>query len=196
MKENDVIPIVVLRRTGSFQKEMNKSTFNAREFTRELDLISDKNLFKKGLHWATGKGRLFIIAGSEYPTMKLVKYSPITADHPGYWPIPTCWARIKGMKTILVSKDINLRMKALSLGILAEDYINDKVTMDKMYSKKATKCMRMSAPNWLIECTAARWNSTRRIWILIGCGTTGMLYSQKQPFQSIPGSRTYLRPIK
>ena len=32
------------------------------------------------------------------------------------------------MKTILVSKDINLRMKARSLGMLAEDYINDKVT--------------------------------------------------------------------
>jgi PhoH-like ATPase len=32
------------------------------------------------------------------------------------------------MKTILVSKDINLRMKARSLGLLAEDYITDKVT--------------------------------------------------------------------
>lgn len=39
------------------------------------------------------------------------------------------------MKTILVSKDINLRMKALSLGILAEDYINDKVTDINVFEK-------------------------------------------------------------
>ena len=31
------------------------------------------------------------------------------------------------MKTILVTKDVNLRMKARSIGIACEDYINDKV---------------------------------------------------------------------
>jgi len=43
------------------------------------------------------------------------------------------------MKTILVSKDINLRMKARSLGLLAEDYINDKVVnVDIFYKGEET----------------------------------------------------------
>lgn len=38
-------------------------------------------------------------------------------------------------KTILITKDINLRMKALSLGLMAEDYINDKVTNHNIFDK-------------------------------------------------------------
>jgi PhoH-like ATPase len=41
----------------------------------------------------------------------------------------------KNTKTILVTKDINLRMKALSLGLDAEDYINDKVTNFNVFEK-------------------------------------------------------------
>ena len=42
----------------------------------------------------------------------------------------------KKAKTILVSKDINLRMKARSLGILAEDYFNDKITSKDIFDKE------------------------------------------------------------
>ena len=128
-EENDVhIPIVVLEELDHFKKGNEQINFNAREFTRELDLISDMNLFKKGASLGEGKGRLFIIAGSEYPEVIAKVFTDRTADHHILADTYQLSQNKKGMKTILVSKDINLRMKALSLGILAEDYINDKVT--------------------------------------------------------------------
>lgn len=39
------------------------------------------------------------------------------------------------MKTILVTKDVNLRMKARSIGLLCEDYINDKVINVDIFEK-------------------------------------------------------------
>ena len=135
-EENDVhIPIVVLGELDHFKKGNEQINFNAREFTRELDLISDMNLFKKGASLGDGKGRLFIIAGSEYPDEISKVFTDRTADHRILADTYQLSQNKKGMKTILVSKDINLRMKALSLGILAEDYINDKVTDINVFEK-------------------------------------------------------------
>ena len=93
------------------------------------------NLFKKGASLGDGKGRLFIIAGSEYPDEISKVFTDRTADHRILADTYQLSQNKKGMKTILVSKDINLRMKALSLGILAEDYINDKVTDINVFEK-------------------------------------------------------------
>ncbi|OQC34883.1 MAG: PhoH-like protein [Bacteroidetes bacterium ADurb.Bin057] len=42
------------------------------------------------------------------------------------------------MKTILVTKDINMRIKARSIGLTAEDYINDKVMNIEVFNKSET----------------------------------------------------------
>ena len=49
-QENDIyLPIVVLEELDKFKKGNEQINFNAREFVRELDLITDDNLFTKGL---------------------------------------------------------------------------------------------------------------------------------------------------
>lgn len=51
-QENDIyLPIVVLEELDKFKKGNEQINFNAREFVRELDLITDDNLFTKGRHW-------------------------------------------------------------------------------------------------------------------------------------------------
>lgn len=45
------------------------------------------------------------------------------------------------MKSILVTKDVNLRMKARSIGLLCEDYINDKVINVDIFENRM-KCSR------------------------------------------------------
>ena len=47
------------------------------------------------------------------------------------------WLTVKypKMKNILVTKDVNLRMKARSIGILCEDYITDKVVNVDIFEK-------------------------------------------------------------
>ena len=46
------------------------------------------------------------------------------------------------MKNILVTKDVNLRMKARSIGILCEDYITDKVVNVDIL-KSRTRCSKI-----------------------------------------------------
>lgn len=135
-EENDIyIPIVVLEELDHFKKGNEQINFNAREFSRELDLIADDRLFKKGASLGEGRGRLFIIAGNEYPEAISQVFSERTPDHRILADTYVITKKFKNNKTILVSKDINLRMKALSLGVLAEDYINDKVTNLNIFDK-------------------------------------------------------------
>lgn len=135
-EENDIyIPIVVLEDLDHFKKGNEQINFNAREFSRELDLIANDNLFKKGAELGDGKGKLFIVAGNGYPEAISAIFPEKTPDHRILADTYNIGQKSKTTKTILVSKDINLRMKALSLGILAEDYINDKVTDINIFEK-------------------------------------------------------------
>lgn len=135
-EENDVfIPIVVLEELDHFKKGNEQINFNAREFTRELDLVADEDLFDKGASLGPGKGKLFIVADYDYPDIITKSFSEKTIDHRILAVTYTIAQRKKKNKTILVTKDINLRMKALSLGLPAEDYINDKVTNINIFDK-------------------------------------------------------------
>lgn len=135
-EENDVyIPIVVLEELDQFKKGNEQINFNAREFARELDLAANETLFTKGVDLGKGKGRLFILAGSDYPDVFVRSFVERTADHRILAATYTLREQKKTVRTVLVTKDINLRMKALSMGIEAEDYINDKVTNINIFEK-------------------------------------------------------------
>lgn len=136
-EENDIyLPIVVLEELDHFKKGNEQINFNAREFSRELDLIANEKLFKKGADIGDGKGKLFIVTNADYPDFISNSFLERTPDHR----ILAVTYQLKkskpSVKTILVTKDINLRMKALSLGLEAEDYINDKVTNHNIFEKQ------------------------------------------------------------
>jgi len=127
-EENDIyLPIVVLEELDKFKKGSDQINYNAREFVRELDALTSNDLFLKGASLGDGKGTLYIVTGDKFTEKVALSFPEKTADNR----ILSCatWvAETKPkMKTILVTKDINLRMKARALGITVEDYINDKV---------------------------------------------------------------------
>jgi len=135
-EENDIyIPIVVLEELDHFKKGNEQINFNAREFARELDLIADDKLFSKGADIGEGKGKLFILTGGDYPDIIAKSFLERTCDHRILAATYVLREEKKKHKTVLISKDINLRMKALSLGLDAEDYINDKVTDFNVFEK-------------------------------------------------------------
>ncbi|MDD5186292.1 MAG: PIN domain-containing protein, partial [Paludibacter sp.] len=135
-EENDIyIPIVVLEELDHFKKGNEQINFNAREFARELDLIADDKLFSKGADIGEGKGKLFILTGGDYPDIIARSFLERTCDHRILAATYVLREEKKKHKTVLISKDINLRMKALSLGLDAEDYINDKVTDFNVFEK-------------------------------------------------------------
>lgn len=129
-EENDIyLPIVVLEELDKFKKGNEQINYNAREFVRELDALTSNDLFLKGAPLGPGKGTLYIVTGDKFQDKIYQSFPEKTPDHR----ILSCTLSVadkekdKKVKTILVTKDINLRMKARSLGIEVEDYINDKV---------------------------------------------------------------------
>ena len=127
-EENDIyLPIVVLEELDKFKKGSDQINYNAREFVRELDLLTSNDLFLKGASLGPGKGTLYVVTGDKYQEKIALSFPEKTADHR----ILSCTLSVAEkspkIKTILVTKDVNLRMKARSLGILVEDYITDKV---------------------------------------------------------------------
>ncbi len=136
-QENDIyIPIVVLEELDKFKKGNDEINYNARQFARELDSISDNDFFKKGASLGEGLGRLFIALPQE-PSEKVQKaFIEKIPDHRILAFTDYLSQKDKRHKTILVTKDINLRMKARALDLLAEDYYNDKITNKDIFDKE------------------------------------------------------------
>jgi PhoH-like ATPase len=135
-QENDIIiPITVLEELDRFKKGNDIINFQAREFTRELDKISGDQLFNGGLPLGKGMGKLSIETGKPFSEKLHHSFPENTPDHRILAIAENVFAKFKEERpVILVTKDINLRMKAKSLGIMAEDYENDKVAnIDELY---------------------------------------------------------------
>ncbi len=139
-EENDIyIPIVVLEELDKFKKGSEQINFNARAFVRKLDEISAPDIFEKGVSLGEDRGRLFIpIKGQRNEHVHDAFFGNI-ADHRIIAIAMTLAQEHPTEKTILVTKDVNMRMKALALGLLAEDYINDKVTRVDLFQTSETE---------------------------------------------------------
>lgn len=133
-EENDiVIPIVVLEELDRFKRGNDLINFHAREFTRELDKLSGDALFNGGISLGEDLGKLSIETGKAYSEEMKKSFPENTPDH-RILAIAQHLQKEQGNKIILITKDINLRMKAKALGIIAQDYKNDKVAnLDDLY---------------------------------------------------------------
>ncbi|MFW5821726.1 MAG: PhoH family protein, partial [Bacteroidota bacterium] len=134
-QENDIIiPITVLEELDRFKKGNDIINFQAREFTRELDKISGDQLFNGGLPLGKKMGKLAIETGKPFSEKLKNSFPENTADHRILAIAEHLEQKFDNQSVILVTKDINLRMKAKSLGIMSEDYQNDMVkNIDDIY---------------------------------------------------------------
>ena len=136
-EEHDVyLPMVTIEELDNNKKGMTEVARNARQVSRFLDEIirgAKKGDISSGIplaraHDKTPSGTLFLqtLNGSAIPT----SLSGDKADNQ----ILGVALELKRAHTtrsvILVSKDINMRIKARALGVDAEDYFNDKVLED------------------------------------------------------------------
>lgn len=135
-QENDIyLPIVVLEELDKFKKGNEQINFNAREFVRELDSLTDDNLFTQGAPLGEGLGRLFVVTGSVDSPRVQASFPERVPDHRILAVVDWVEKQHPDMKTILVTKDVNLRMKARSIGLMCEDYITDKVVNTDIFEK-------------------------------------------------------------
>lgn len=134
-QENDlVIPIVVLEELDKLKRGNDLINFHAREFTRELDKISGDNLFNGGIKLGRGLGKLSVETGKPFSEEMSESFPEKTPDHRILAITEHIKKRFSRRKVILITKDINLRMKAKSMGVLSQDYESDKVaSLDSLH---------------------------------------------------------------
>ncbi|HPF03332.1 MAG TPA: PhoH family protein [Bacteroidales bacterium] len=134
-EENDVIiPIVVLEELDKFKRGNDLITFHAREFTRELDKLSGDMLLTANIPLGENLGNLHIETGRDFSEKVNASFPERNADHRILAIADYVCTTNKDKAVVLITKDINLRMKAKSLGIKAQDYENDKVAnIDDLY---------------------------------------------------------------
>jgi PhoH-like ATPase len=138
-QDNDIIlPITVLEELDKFKRGNDLINYQAREFVRVLDEIVGDELFNGGKSLGKGKGKLRIETGKPFSEAMKTSFREDIPDHRILAIADYTSKAYQNRKTILVSKDINLRMKAKSLGIKAEDYKTDQVTDENVLDKTIT----------------------------------------------------------
>ncbi len=127
--EHDVgIPITVLEELDQFKKGNDTRNFEAREFIRLLDKLSANQSLQDWIPLngsARGKFRVVLHTESRVDAEKV--FDDEKADHKILNAALTMKEKYPGRKVVLVTKDINLRLKAKSLKLTAEDYETGKV---------------------------------------------------------------------
>lgn len=137
-KENDiVIPLTVIEELDHFKRGSQVINLNAREFARTLDSMTGSALFNGGVSLGKGRGkvRIAISRGLNDEIKEIFKDD--TADHRILSSALDIQQTDGKRSVILVTKDVNLRMKAKALGLPAEDYTTDRISnVEELYSGK------------------------------------------------------------
>lgn len=133
-EDNDVyIPLVVIEEVDNHKKGQEEKARNARAFTREIDELRKQGSLADGVTLRTG-GELFVVTImlTDDPMLPV----GMSADKNDDIIILTA----KEMDGIVVSKDLNVRIKCDAIGVQAEDYKAGKVKVenDQLYSGYST----------------------------------------------------------
>ena len=138
--EHDVgIPITVLEELDNFKKGNDTKNFEAREFIRLIDkLAKDQSLQNWNPLNGKGKGNFKVLMDTGGLLDANVIFNEDKADHRILNAALQLQKESNKQKVILVSKDINLRLKAKALGLQAEDYTTGKVqNISTLYTGKS-----------------------------------------------------------
>ena len=139
--EHDVaIPISVLEELDTFKKGNGTINFIARDFVRYIDKKSGNHTLNEWipLNGNKEKGRFKVILDEHSQTNAREIFGVEKADHRILDAALHLKETMSDKHVILVSKDINLRVKAKSLQLEAEDYESDKVkNIDELYNGRS-----------------------------------------------------------
>lgn len=116
-----IIPMTVIEEIDKFKKDNGENGRNARQFSRFIDALRAKGDLIDGVELASKKSCISII-----PDVEVKQLDSAKADN-------RILAAAIYKKAELISKDINLRIKADIHGVVANDYEPDSVDHDKRY---------------------------------------------------------------
>jgi PhoH-like ATPase len=136
-KQNFVlIPIEVIEEIDHFKRESSELGQNARAVSRMLDGFRNGGSLSEGVALSNG-GRLRIIFNqtkSKLRTGQIAIAGSTSVDSRIIALALSVQRSTPKLPTILVTKDINMRLKADALGLPAEDYESDRINISELYT--------------------------------------------------------------
>jgi len=134
-KNNDiVVPLKVLDEIDKHKKRQDGVGLNARKIIRILDGLRNKGNLHRGVRMRRGKG-ILSVRGYDIEDLP-IGCDIASADNEIITTAITERKKTPKRKVIVVTRDINMRVKCDSLGIPTEDYVPNRVVEDesKLYS--------------------------------------------------------------
>jgi PhoH-like ATPase len=141
-EEHDVgIPITVLEELDNFKKGNDSRNFEAREFTRLIDKLASSHSLQDWIP-LNGKtrGSFKVLMSSNSHIDSSEVFGEDKPDHRILNAALQIKDEMKDRPVILVTKDINLRLKAKSLNLQAEDYTTGKIQNVSSLYTGSTEC--------------------------------------------------------
>jgi len=135
-QDNDiVIPISVLEELDQFKRGNEQIHYNARDFLRQLDTLSNKDSNSDAKSLGKNQGTVKVVVNHHWHPDVEASFQDDNPDHR----ILNCAYKLAednpDKDVVLISKDTNMRLKARSLKLYSEDYATDKVeSIEKIYS--------------------------------------------------------------
>lgn len=122
------IPAIVLEELDKFKREGTDKGRNSREAVRFLDSLREKGSLREGVPLENG-GTLRILFQEKLPS-----HVDLPADVNDNKILMTALAmKLQGYAVKFISKDLNARVKADALGIIAEDYLKEYISEEEFY---------------------------------------------------------------
>ena len=136
-EEHDIfLPMIVLEELDGHKKGMTEVARNGRQTSRQLDALAGvkgadmtQGLALNSTGYADAGGKLYFQTTPLDVSMPAA-LPPGKADNQILGVVAALEKQYAPRQVVLVSKDINMRVKARALGLQAEDYENDKTLED------------------------------------------------------------------
>ena len=133
-QENDlVIPIAVVEELDKFKKGNDALSYNARGFMRDINKLTENRTFgPRGVPLGKKNGYIKIEPNHPFKPEFKDMFMDDIQDHRIL--STAMWVRDNnpGRFVALVTKDINLRLKAKAAGMVAQDYLSDRIEEDRL----------------------------------------------------------------
>jgi PhoH-like ATPase len=144
-EENDlVIPMTVIEEIDRFKKDLSEIGRNARHFSRLLDGLREQAKLIEGVVLESG-GTLRVALYTEEALKRLPPELRYDHGDNRILAVALEWRDSCACPVIFVTKDTNLRIKADVIGLPAEDYESDKVSIEELYPGTAEVLVEGSA---------------------------------------------------
>ncbi len=124
------IPLVVIEEIDRFKKDQSETGRNARHFSRVVDELRRRGNLVEGIKLDSG-GKFFLSINDKLRASQTCPLDLNTNDNIILSCALNCLERKE--KVTLITKDINLRLKADILGICAEDYAQKNISVEELY---------------------------------------------------------------